>query len=83
MLDPLKREFLMRYEWALSHTSSIGCPKTSCSTVSINTNPSVSTRRRSSQLVISRMTLRRILRLDLKMYAIQIVQTLLPQDHQQ
>ncbi|GFY38791.1 hypothetical protein TNIN_327521 [Trichonephila inaurata madagascariensis] len=46
-------------------------------------HPSVSIRRRSSQVGISRMTLRRILKLDLKMYPykIQIVQTLLPQYH--
>ncbi|GFY76642.1 hypothetical protein TNIN_11601 [Trichonephila inaurata madagascariensis] len=49
---------------------------------SVVDDPSVSTRRRSSQLGISRMTLRRILKLDLKMYPhkIQIVKTLLPQD---
>lgn len=52
---------------------------------SVADDPSVSTRRRSSQLGISRTTLRRILKLDLKMYPykIQIVQALLPQDHQQ
>ncbi|GFV94077.1 hypothetical protein TNCV_2957391 [Trichonephila clavipes] len=50
---------------------------------SVADDPSVSTRHRSSQLSISRTTLRRILKLDLKMYPykIQIVQTLLPQDH--
>ncbi|GFY75311.1 putative transposase [Trichonephila inaurata madagascariensis] len=50
---------------------------------SVADGPSVSIRRRSSQLGISRRTLRRILKLDLKMYPykIQIVQTLLPEDY--
>ncbi|XP_065674000.1 uncharacterized protein LOC136090951 [Hydra vulgaris] len=52
---------------------------------SVAHDPSVSTCYRSSQLGISRTTLHRILKLDLKMYSykIQIVETLLPQDHQQ
>ncbi|GFY28551.1 putative transposase [Trichonephila clavipes] len=49
---------------------------------SVADDPSVSTRHLSSQLDISRTTLRTILKLDLKMYPdkIQIVQILLPQD---
>lgn len=51
---------------------------------SVNEDPSVSTRRRSAQLGMSRTSLQRILKRDLKMfpYKIQMVQQLLPQDHQ-
>ncbi|GFS66588.1 hypothetical protein TNIN_258761 [Trichonephila inaurata madagascariensis] len=50
---------------------------------SVTGDPSVSTHRRFSQLGISRTTLRRFFKLDLKMhpYKIQIVQTLQPQYH--
>ncbi|GFY77770.1 hypothetical protein TNIN_379381 [Trichonephila inaurata madagascariensis] len=51
--------------------------------LSVANDPSVSTRRGSSQMGISRTTLRTILKLDLKIhpYKFQTVQTLLPQYH--
>jgi len=52
---------------------------------SVHTDPTVSTRRRATQLGISRTSLRRILKVDLMMfpYKIQLAQKLLPRDEPQ
>lgn len=52
---------------------------------SVNEDPSVSTRRRATQLGISRTSLRRVLTVDLKLfpYKIQLAQELLPRDEEQ